>query len=187
MRPHVQSGQGTADTASLAEAVRNSLMAYLSGPAAEVTPLASLVQVQADAEARQLGCTYVVYSSVSQKKGSSGGFAKFVAAAAPVASSIPGASGYSTGSVVASQAVAAAGAVAEQEVRDQAREEIASAAQGSVRKGDQVSFEYSVAKPGASKTSSGKKLTAKAQDDGEDVLSALIEQAANGILTIAVP
>lgn len=179
VRPRAQLGQESAATAEVAEAVRTTLMTYMSGPAAEVVAINSLVPVQVDAEALQYGCTHVVYSSVTQKKSGSAGFAKLVAAAAPIASSLPGVSGYSTTSVAASQAAAAAGAMAQ----EKATEAIAKASEAGIHKGDQVTLEYKLAPAGQSKSAKAETLVGKAQQDGEDVLSPLIEQAANDLLS----
>ena len=61
--------------------------AYLGGPATELIPLTARIPIQIDAEAQVIGCDYVLYSSVTQKKG--GGFGKMFAAAAPIATMGP--------------------------------------------------------------------------------------------------
>src|SRR5689334_3174225 len=68
--PKAQLGQGTTG-ADVAEPVRATLTAYLGGPATELIPLSARIPIQIDAEAQQTGCEYVLYSSVTQKKGGS--------------------------------------------------------------------------------------------------------------------
>ena len=80
--PKAQLGQGTSG-ADVAEPVRATLTAYLGGPATELIPLNARIPIQIDAEAQETGCEYVLYSSVTQKKG--GGFGKMLSAAAPIA------------------------------------------------------------------------------------------------------
>ena len=102
--------------ADVAEPVRATLTAYLGGPATELIPLSARIPIQIDAEAQVIGCDYVLYSSVTQKKG--GGFGKMLAAAAPIASMAGGMAGmggnYATmmgAQVVASAATSAAAQV----------------------------------------------------------------------------
>src|ERR1044072_4517206 len=70
--PKAQLGQGTSG-ADVAEPVRATLTAYLGGPTTELVPLTARIPIQIDAEAQVMACDYVLYSSVTQKKG--GGFA----------------------------------------------------------------------------------------------------------------
>jgi len=88
--PKAQLGQGTSG-ADVAEPVRATLTAYLGGPATELIPLTARIPIQIDAEAQVLACDYVLYSSVSQKKG--GGFSKMLGAAAPIATMAGGMAG----------------------------------------------------------------------------------------------
>src|SRR5687767_9076996 len=88
--PKAQLGQGTSG-ADVAEPVRATLTAYLGGPATELIPLTARIPIQIDAEAQVTGCEYVLYSSVTQKKG--GGLSKMFAAAAPIATMAGGMAG----------------------------------------------------------------------------------------------
>lgn len=180
--PKAQLGQGTGG-ADVADPVRRSLIAYLSGPATELVPLTSRIPVQIDAEAVQVGVQYVLYTSVVHKKGrGGGGFGKLLGAVAPVAGALPGVGAMgSTGAIVASQAASAAAMAAQQQAQEQAMAQLMSATQSNIRKGDQIALEYKLTKAGtpvATKLANG-----KATEDGQDILSPLLEQVATEVLT----
>lgn len=181
--PKAQLGQGTTG-ADVAEPVRQTLIAYLSGPATEIVPITARIPIQIDAEATQAGVQYVLYTSVVHKKGrgGGGGFGKLLGAMAPVAGMIPGAGALgSTGAIVASQAATAAAMAAQQQAQEQAMAQLMSASQSNIKKGDQIAFEYKLTKSG---TAVATKLTnGKATQDGQDLLSPLIEQVATEVLT----
>ncbi len=93
------------DTAQAAEAVRNTFNSFLTGPTIETVALTARLPAQAIEEARQSGCGYVLYTSVTQKKGGSGGGGLLGRALGNVASSsvyIPG--GRTVGGAVARSA-----------------------------------------------------------------------------------
>ena len=69
--PKVQMSAGNA--AQTAEAVRNGFAQYLQGPSVEVVPLTAIVASAIIAEARQKQCDYVLYVSMTVKKGGGGG------------------------------------------------------------------------------------------------------------------
>ena len=181
--PKAQLGQGSTG-ADVAEPVRQSLIAYLSGPATELVPLTARIPMQIEAEAAQAGVQYVLYTSVVHKKGRSGGFGKLLGAVAPVAGSvIPAAGGFgNTGAIVATQAATAASiAVAQQQAQQQATAALMSASQSNVRKGDLIELEYKLTRAGAQFAT--KLANGKATEDGQDLLSPLLEQAATEVLT----
>lgn len=186
--PKAQLGQGSSG-ADVGEPVRQTLAAYLGGPATEIIPLTARIPIQIDAEAVQTGCGYVLYTSVAQKKGG-GGFGNFMKAAGPLASALPmvGGMGGSYGTVMATQAVAtaassAAASSAAQEAQEQAMAQISGASQSNIRKGDQITFEYTLMKPGQSAPFTAKSTVVKATENGQDLLSPLIEQTATEVLT----
>ncbi|MEO8016861.1 MAG: hypothetical protein ABI769_03530 [Pseudomonadota bacterium] len=181
--PKAQLGQGT-NGADVAEPVRATLTAYLGGPATELIPLTARIPIQIDAEAQQLGCEYVLYSSVAQKKG--GGFGKMFAAAAPLATMAGGmgAMGGNYGAMMAGQAVAqAATSAAAQSAQQEAMEQLGGAAKTNIKKGDQVTFDYKLVKPGDAQPVVAQAIVAKAKENGEDLVSPLIEGAATAVLT----
>lgn len=189
--PKAQLGQGTSG-ADVAEPVRQTLIAYLSGPATEIVPLQARIPIQVNAEAQEAGCQYVLYTSVTHKKGGGGaGFGKLMGAMAPVAGMVPGLGGLGggAGAVVASQAAAAAASAAAQAqaqaAQEQAMAALTNASQGQVKKGDQITLEFKLQKPGDAKPVLEKSGKGKATQDGEDLLSPLIEAAATDVLTAA--
>ncbi|MBK7250211.1 MAG: hypothetical protein IPI06_04855 [Gammaproteobacteria bacterium] len=189
--PKAQLGQG-AGGADVAEPVRQTLIAYLSGPATELVPLQARIPIQANTEAQQAGCQYVLYTSVTHKKGGGGaGFGRLMGAVAPMAGMVPGLGGLggSAGAMVASQAAAVAASAAAQAQAQQAQEQamaaLTNASQSQIRKGDQITLEYKLQKPSEAKAAMEKTGKAKATQDGEDLLSPLIEAAATEVLTAA--
>ncbi|HVF56856.1 MAG TPA: hypothetical protein VM934_11940 [Pyrinomonadaceae bacterium] len=160
---------------ALGEATRNTLVSYLNGPAVEIVQLEARLPQQAEAEAAQKECDYVLYSTATHKKGGGGGFGGFLKKAAPglAASAIPyggGTAGAVAGNV-ASTAIYTAASVA-----------------GSVKAKDELTLEYTLqpasggadGAPVVSKT-----IKAKAKSDGEDLISQLSAQAAAEVLSAA--
>jgi hypothetical protein len=165
--PKAQLGQGTSG-ADVAEPVRATLTAYLGGPATELISLTSRIPIQIDAEAQTYGCEYVLYSSVTQKKG--GGLSKIFSTAAPLATMAGGMAGmggnYQT--MMGAQVVAqAASSAASQSAQQEAME----------------ALEYKLMKPGVAEPVVTQSMIAKAKETGEDLVSPLIEQAATQVLT----
>ncbi len=182
--PKAQLGQGTSGE-DVAEPVRATLTAYLGGPATELIPLTARVPIQIDAEAQVMSCDYVLYSSVTQKKG--GGFGKMLAAAAPIATMAGGMGGMggNYGAMMAGQAVAqAATSAAAQSAQQDAMEALGGAAKSNIKKGDQITLEYKLVKPGVAEPIAAQSAVAKAKESGEDLVSPLIEQAATQVLTV---
>jgi len=181
--PKAQLGQGSSG-ADVAEPVRTTLTAYLGGPATELIPLTARIPIQIDAEAQQLGCEYVLYSSVTQKKG--GGFGKMFAAAAPLASmATMGGMGGNYGAMMAGQAVAqVATTAAAQSAQQEAMEALNGAAKSNIKKGDQITLDYKLMRVGEAQPVVAQAVVAKAKESGEDLVSPLIEQAATQVLTV---
>jgi len=159
------------DSNALAEAVRNTLVNYLRGPGVEVVTLDARVPMQIEAEARQKECDYVVYTTAAHKKGGGGGFGSFMKKAAPVLDAVPvggiaGSAGGATAAHATTTAIYTASHVA-----------------GSIKSKDELTLEYSLQKGGTAVASN--KLKAKANSDGEDIISKLAEQAAKAVLAQA--
>ena len=181
--PKAQLGQGSSG-ADVAEPVRATLSAYLSGPATELVPLTARIPMQIDAEAGQLGCAFVLYSAVTQKKG--GGFSKLLGAASPLAQVMPAMAGMggSYNAIMATQVVAtAATTAAAKSAQEQAMEALGGAAKSNIKKGDQITLEYRLVRPGDEKAVATASVVGKAKENGEDLVSPLIEQAATAVLT----
>ena len=181
--PKAQLGQGTSG-ADVAEPVRATLTAYLGGPATELVPLTARIPIQIDAEASEVGCAYVLYSSVTQKKG--GGFSKLLGAAAPLAQVMPGMAGMggNYSAMMATQAVAqVATTAAAKSAQEEAMEALGGAAKSNIKKGDQITLEYKLMQAGNATPVASSSAVAKAKENGEDLVSPLIEQAATQVLT----
>jgi hypothetical protein len=181
--PKAQLGQGTSG-ADVAEPVRATLTAYLGGPATELVPLTARIPIQIDAEAAEVGCAYVLYSSVTQKKG--GGFSKLLGAAAPLAQVMPAMTGMggNYSAIMATQAVAqVATTAAAKSAQDEAMEALGGAAKSNIKKGDTITLEFRLMQPGLEKPVAASTVVAKATQNGEDLVSPLIEQTATQVLT----
>jgi hypothetical protein len=181
--PKAQLGQGSSGD-DVGEPVRQTLIAYLNGPTADLVPLQARIPMQIEVEAQQAACEYVLYTAVAQKKG--GGFGKFLAKAAPIAGMmVPGVGGLTGnyGAMMAGQAVAqAASAAAAQNAQEEAMQAITGASEQNIKKGDQVTLEYQLMKLGVTEPFATKSASAKAGQNGEDLLSPLIEQTAIEVL-----
>jgi hypothetical protein len=162
--PKAQLGKGNA-AVDAAVPVRDTLVSYLKGPSFEIVPIEARLASQIDAEAREKQFDFVLASSVTQKQGGSGGFGSLLKSVAPMAGMmIPGAG---LVGMVAGEAVGTAATMA-----------------SAVKAKDEVTLEFKLYAPGseaAPKVASS--IKAKAKSDGEDVLTSLIEQAANAIVT----
>ncbi len=156
-------GEGIS-AADLAAAIRNTLGEYLKGTRVEVVQLdARLAGAQAE-EAKQKECDFVLYANVSHKKGGGGfGFGKVMSIAAPM---IPMAGGMA--GVVASQVISTAIS--------------ASSMAGNVKKKDEMTLELKLQSPNDNSTPLAKQFKAKAQSDGDDIISMIVEQAAQAII-----
>jgi hypothetical protein len=189
--PDVQLGGGASAGGDPAAPVMTSLVTYLSGPVAEVIPLQARVSVQINAEASQLGCTHIVDTSVKKKKASNGlGLRSLFSAAPALASAVPFMGGGSAGTyAAASVASAAAQEIADtqqQETQEDIRAAMTGVAQNNVKKGDEIELKYELFRPGVAAPIVSGQLKAKAEDNGQDILSPLIEQTANEVLTAAM-
>lgn len=166
--PTVQMGpQPAVDGAS--EGVRGVMMKYLAGPSFEIVPLTAQLPVQIEAEGRQRECDFVLYLALSAKqKGGSG--LGFLRGAAQMSNVIPmlGAAHGAVGTI----AGAAAGTVLSG----------AAGAASMVKAKSDVSFEYKLMAAGSSAPALSDIVTTKATQDGEDVISTLVEKAAGAVV-----
>jgi hypothetical protein len=161
--PKAQLGQGNNSPTDVSEPVRTTLGGYMAGPTVTLARLDARIPIQVDAEAAQKSCTYVLQSSVSQKKaGSAGGFLKKLA---PLASMMPMMGAMAAQSVATSSAQAAA-----QSAQQEAMSVMTDAQQSNVKLVD-----ASEVKPAT--------LKGKATQDGEDLLGPILEQVATAVIT----
>ena len=152
--------------ANAPEALRVLLSQYLAGPSIEAVPLAALLPAQAAEEAQQKQCDYVLYTSLSQKKtGGMGLFktAQSMAGMMPVLG-MAGRAGAIVGQAVAQTALNAASQVA-----------------SGVKAKSEISFEYQLIVPGSTSALVANSDKTKAQSDGQDVITPMVERAATAI------
>jgi hypothetical protein len=159
---------------ALSEAIRQVLMSYLNGPVAEAIPLEARVPVQLEVEAKQKECDFVVYSAVGREQRSSS-FAKIMKNATPVVGLIPG-----TGAATAAAGTATTAATTTDKVLKAATD-----LSGNIKAKDEVSVAFKLTAPGQATPKLNHTLKAKAKTDGDQVLSALLAEAANAVLQAA--
>lgn len=141
--------------AQLAAAVRGALSASLTSATVEVMTLEA--SADAEAAARQKECDYVVYASVSHKKGG-GGFGGMFGKVATVASGIGnvGATSGEGGSVMSN-----------------------------VKQKDELTLDIRLQALGSAGTAASRQFKSKAKSAGEDIITPTVQQAAQMILETA--
>jgi hypothetical protein len=151
----------------LAAAIQNSLGDYLKGTKVEIVPLeAKLASTMAD-EAAEKQCDFILYAQVSHKKGGGGGFAKMFSAVAPMMGNMIPMAGAGAGAAIAGSVVTTAAMTAAN-------------ASSNVKAKDEITLDIKLQR-GANVTLA-KQLKAKAGSAGEDIISPMMEQAAQAIL-----
>jgi hypothetical protein len=152
--------------ADLAAAVGNSLNEYLKGAKIEVVGLDARLTSSIESEAREKECDYIVYTTVSHKKGG-GGFGMFGAA---------------LGSAIAQTGIGHTGSVAGNIAGQVATQAIVSATtvSSNVKTKDEISLDVKLQQPGGAAVLS-KVVKAKAKTNGDDIISQVVEQAAQAV------
>ncbi|HWS89909.1 MAG TPA: hypothetical protein VN282_23275 [Pyrinomonadaceae bacterium] len=155
--------------ADLAAAVQNTLAAYLKGPAVETVQLEAKLPSQVEEEARRKECDFVVYATVSHKKGGGGFGGMFGKVIAPAVGQVGyGHTGSTAGNVAASAATTAvisAGTVS-----------------ANVKQKDELTLDIKLQAPGTPGTAAARQFKSKAKSAGEDIITPAVEQAAEMIL-----
>jgi hypothetical protein len=159
-------GEGIA-AADLASAVQNSLREYLKVPNLEVIVLEAKLPSAIEAEAKEKECDLVLNANVSHKKGG-GGFGMFKSMA-PVLSSVVPMAG------MAGVAGAVAGSVASTAIITAAN------VSGNVKAKDELTLDVKLNKIDGS-SALARQFKVKAKSNGEDIISAAVEQAAQAIV-----
>jgi hypothetical protein len=149
------------NASELAAAIKNTLADSLKSSKIEIVELQANLPSAIDAEAVEKECDYVLYASVSHKKGG-GGFG-MLSKIAPVIGGIT--STTSANNTDAAQSDATAASVS-----------------GNIKSKDEISIEAKVNAPGNSAAVVSKQVKAKAKSDGEDIISPAIEQIAQAIV-----
>lgn len=163
--PSVQGVDGRAGDVS--SALRELLTSYLTGPSLKAVALDARLQSQAVEEARQKGCDNILTATLTRKRSGGGVLGKALGQAAGTAAwYVPGAA--STTGVMARGAVIAGA---------QAVSTVAS----STRAKDEMRLDYRISSLDEVASAKPVSLQAKAQADGEDILTPLAEKAAQAI------
>jgi len=152
------------NAANLATAVQTTLTDKLKAPNVEAIPIQATVLSQIEAEARQKECDFLVYTTVSHKKGGGGFGSVFGSTAAQIAGNTIG-YGSTAGAIAANAATTAA--VAEIKARDE------------------VTVDVRLEKPGAGYPAFSKQFKGKAKGPGEDIITPPTTQAAEALIAAA--
>lgn len=182
--PDAQLGQGNNAGADYSTPIRNAEVALMSGPAVEIAALDSHIPLQLQAEAQQKQCDYILFSGVTVKHSSGGGFGRFMKLGSTAASLTPmGAMAKGMGGAVAAQTAASlAASQMAQQAQQQAISQLAGF-NGQIKSKDDVTVQYQLVVTGQTAPVLQNTLQGKAKSDGEDVLTPLLQQAANVVLT----
>ncbi len=155
--------------ADLSAAIQNSLSSYLKGTKVEIIPLeAKLASAQAD-EAKQKECDYILTATASHKKGGGGGFGGF---------------GKMLGSVVSQTGIGHTGSAVGNIAGQMATTAIVSATSlsGSVKSKDELTLDLAIVSAANNSSVFVKQFKAKAKSNGDDIISTVVEQAAQAIV-----
>lgn len=180
--PDAQLGQGNNANADYSTPIRNAIVALMSGPAVEIAALDSHVPIQLQAEAQQKQCDFILYSAVAVKHGATGGLGGFMKKAAPIANMTPMGAMSHMGTMVAAQAASTAASMAAMSAQQQAMNQLAGF-NGQIKSKDDVTVQYQLFPTGQTAPRVQNELKGKAKSDGEDVLTPLLQQTANTVLT----
>ncbi len=158
-------GEGVNAT-DLAAAIQNTLAEYLKGTKVKLVALEAKLPSAIIDEAKEKSCDYIIFANVAHKKGG-GGFGMFSKVIAPaIGATGIGHTGSTIGNIggqVATHAIVSAGAVA-----------------GNIKAKDEITLDLKLQNGNA--VALTKQYKAKAKSDGEDIISPIIEQAAQAIL-----
>jgi len=154
----------------LAAAVQNTLVQYLKVPNIEIVPLEAKLSSAIDGEAKQKECDFVIHASVSHKKGGGGGFG--------------GMFGSAVGTALGRTGIGSTGSVAGNIAGQVATEAIVTAAtvSANVKAKDQITLDIKLQQPGGAAVVT-KQFVAKAKSNGDDIISQVVEQAAEAIVS----
>jgi hypothetical protein len=157
--------------AELAAAVQNTLQSFLKVPNVEVVLLDARLASAIGAEAKQKQCDFVIQANVSHKKGGGGGFG--------------GMFGQALGSAIGSTGIGHTGSTAGNIAGQVATNAIVSASTVSagMKSKDELTLDIKLNKIDGS-AALAKIYKAKAKSNGDDIISQVVEQAAEGIVAV---
>lgn len=152
----------------LASVIHNTLGEYLKGTRVEIVALEAKLPSAIVEEAKTKECDFLVFTNVSHKKGG-GGFGAFSKVIAPaIGATGIGHTGSTIGNIagqIATQSIVSAGNVA-----------------GNVKSKDEITIDFKLQSLINNSSPFAKQYKAKAKSDGEDIISPLMEQAAQAII-----
>jgi hypothetical protein len=168
------SAKGAAgDATAFATSLRELFVSYLTGPSLRTITLEARLPSQAVEEARQKDCGYLLLASIERKHSDGSGWGKALGKAAGTAAWY-GVPYGGTAATAAARGAAVAGA-----------EAISGMAQTTKAK-DEVTLEYRVGTLDQAIRATSRTEKAKAKSDGEDLLTPLVEKAAEAISTFVL-
>ena len=155
-------------------AVRESFTSFLTGPTLTLTPLTARLAGQARLEAKQAGCGYVLFVTLKHERKSSDNrlLGRVVGSAAQQGAYAVGGAAGSVVARAAANAVASAAAAAAADLAT------------STKTRDELELSYRLENI-AGQTVAEKTAKRKANSDGEDLLTPLVEQASEQIAGVA--
>jgi hypothetical protein len=169
--PSVQGANG--DASQLGTAVRDLFATYLTGPSLRPAILDARLPAMAAEEARDKACGHLLIVRVTHKRGGGGTLGRAVGEAAQTAA-------WHTPVGSPTAAMARGAAVA-------GGQAIVSLSQ-STRAKDELRLEYTLSSPATGMVAGSTTFIGKAKIDGEDVLTPIVERAAQAIATrLAAP
>ena len=150
--------------ANLSTAVQTTLTEQLKAPNVEAIPIQATALKEIEAEARQKECDYLVYTTISHKKGG-GGFGSMIGGtAASIAGNTIG-YGSTAGAVAANTAT--------------------SVVVADIKAKDELTVDVRLEKPGAGYPAFSKPFKGKAKSAGEDIVTPATTQAAKALIEAA--
>lgn len=154
--------------ADLAAAVERALAGRLKSQTVEMIRMDATMPTQIEAEAIQKECDYVIYTNVSHKKGGGGGF------------------GGMLGKVSSAVAMAAEGGTGGGDGREASQGNATPATvSAGVKSKDELTLDLRVQTSANASPVTARQFKAKAKSAGEDIISPVVEQAAQAVLAAA--
>ena len=153
----------------LAAAVQNTMISFLKVPNIEVVTLDARLSSAVAAEAQQKECDYVIYTTVSHKKGGGGGFG--------------GMFGQALGSAIGQTGIGHTGSTAGNVAGHIATRTVvnATSVSSNVKSKDEITLDLKLNKVEGG-SALAKVYKVKAKSNGDDIISQVIEQAAEEIV-----
>ena len=153
------------NAANLASAVQTTLNEKLKAPNVEAIPIQATVLNQIEAEAREKECDFLVYTTVSHKKGGGGFGSSVLGSAATIAAGTVPYGGSATAAIAANAAT--------------------SVVVADIKARDELTVDVRLEKPGAGYPAFSKAFKGKAKSAGEDIVTGPTTQAAQALIEAA--